>query len=242
MHVDIFPGPSWLIKTSGYGQRVDPLGRGAGFHGGVDYGSPNPGVNPICGAPIYAPWDGFVASGSEAGGAGNWIWVTADNRLFKAFHLTSYVVRSGRVVAGTHIGNTGTTGASTGCHNHWELWQNGVRIDPESSFEDARQSGRFVGTPVTPTTPVEWLDTVSETEVERIVVRAMKSDEVTSGIAKKSGFALSGDARVQGHSWAPSTDLRTVIEESVKALKDQLDPKGEGPIRSVVESTNNKVR
>lgn len=156
MHrVDIFPGPSWLVTTSGYRTPSRP------GHRGVDKGTPDHAKHSIHGAPIYAPWDGTVTTGTESG-AGNFIWVThADGSLFKAFHLSSFVVRSGPVKAGQHIGNTGNTGASQGAHNHWELWEKGRDIDPTAYFDDAQRNGRFAGT-TQPVPPPEEDDVTKE--------------------------------------------------------------------------------
>jgi murein DD-endopeptidase MepM/ murein hydrolase activator NlpD len=48
-------------------------------------------------------------------------------------HLSDFAVREGQAVSkGQVIGYTGTTGASTGCHVHLEIWKNGATIDPMS--------------------------------------------------------------------------------------------------------------
>lgn len=136
--LDVFPLPGGTYtRSSGYGSRVDPIsGRNSNFHGGVDYAA-------AAGTPIFAPWAGTVRTGFEAGGAGNWSWVTADNGdLFKAFHLSRYEVRSGPVASGQVIGYVGTTGASTGAHLHAELWQGGTRIDPTGFLAAAPLKGQ----------------------------------------------------------------------------------------------------
>ncbi|HNN12886.1 MAG TPA: M23 family metallopeptidase, partial [Anaerolineales bacterium] len=42
----------------------------------------------------------------------------------------SYVSAGQYVEAGTLIGKIGGTGRVTGPHLHWELWVNGVQVDP----------------------------------------------------------------------------------------------------------------
>lgn len=139
-----FPGPLWLTVTSGYGWRWGRL------HRGTDYGSPNLALYQIFRAPIFAPISGAVTTGWEGGGAGNWIWVARGSVLFKAFHLDGYAVRSGDwVEAGDLIGWTGTTGASTGPHDHFEVWISGEVLDPEPMIEEARS------TPPPPQPPTE---------------------------------------------------------------------------------------
>jgi len=118
-------------KTSGYGQRIDPItGAASSFHGGVDYGAPY-------GVPLVAPFDGNVTTGYESGGAGNWLWVDAGPDRFKSFHHADYAVRGGWVDAGQVIAYIGSTGASTGSHAHLELWDNGTRIDPTGYLDRA---------------------------------------------------------------------------------------------------------
>lgn len=123
--LDVFPLPKGTYyRTSGYGYRRHPVtGAATSFHRGVDYAAPT-------GTPLLAPFDGFVTTGNEPGGAGLWINLANGSDLFKSFHHSAYKVRSGFVGAGTHIADIGTTGSSTGPHAHLELWENGRNIDP----------------------------------------------------------------------------------------------------------------
>lgn len=143
-----FPLPAGTYrKTSGYGFRTHPVtGAPTTFHRGVDYGA-------ATGTPVYAPFDGTVNSGFEAGGAGNWIWVTNGPDVFKSFHHSAYQVRSGFVRSGDVIAYIGTTGSSTGAHGHFELWENGRNIDPTGYLDRAPVKGSQP-TP-TPPTPEE---------------------------------------------------------------------------------------
>jgi hypothetical protein len=126
-----FPLLESYPKTSGYGQRIDPItGAASSFHGGVDYGAPY-------GVPLIAPFEGNVTSGYESGGAGNWLWVDNGPDRFKSFHHSEYAVRGGWVDAGQVIAYIGSTGASTGSHAHLELWDNGARIDPTGYLDRA---------------------------------------------------------------------------------------------------------
>lgn len=125
-----FPLLESYPKTSGYGYRIDPITGAVGsFHRGVDYGAP-------WGAPVIAPFDGQVTTGYE-GGAGNWCWVVNGGDMFKSFHHDHTEVYSGWVAAGTVIAYIDSTGSSTGSHAHFELWENGVNIDPTGYLDRA---------------------------------------------------------------------------------------------------------
>jgi hypothetical protein len=95
-------------------------------HNGIDYGVPN-------GTPITAAAGGSVALvGFENGGYGNYVKLShADgSRTFFTYyaHLASAAVTAGqKVKAGTVIGYSNNTGASTGPHLHF-----GLKIDGEN--------------------------------------------------------------------------------------------------------------
>lgn len=144
-----FPLLESYAKTSGYGQRIDPITGAAGsFHGGVDYGAPY-------GVPLIAPFEGHVTTGYESGGAGNWLWVDNGSDRFKSFHHSDYAVVAGWVQAGTTIAYIGSTGASTGAHAHLELWEGGNRIDPTGYLDRAPLYG-YPPTPEDEMTEADW--------------------------------------------------------------------------------------
>jgi murein DD-endopeptidase MepM/ murein hydrolase activator NlpD len=48
-------------------------------------------------------------------------------------HLSAFNVTPGQIVLrGEVIGFAGTTGSSTGCHLHFEVYKNGDTVDPMS--------------------------------------------------------------------------------------------------------------
>lgn len=95
-------------------------------HNGIDYGIPN-------GTPINAAAAGTVAAVSfENGGYGNYVklsHVDGSKTYFTYYaHLASSAVSAGqKVKAGTVIGFSNNTGASTGPHLHF-----GLRIDGQN--------------------------------------------------------------------------------------------------------------
>ncbi|HEX5512685.1 MAG TPA: M23 family metallopeptidase, partial [Actinomycetales bacterium] len=79
--------------------------------------------------------DGRVVRAGWAGGYGNQIvlnhGMVRGNALATSYnHMSRYAVRSGYVSRGQVIGYIGTTGASPGCHLHFEVFVNGDRTNP----------------------------------------------------------------------------------------------------------------
>lgn len=129
-HFTANPCEAWAIVTSGYRTTARP------GHRGLDLGTPNHVLHPIHGARIFAPWDGRVTIGTEPNGAGQWVWVEAEDRtLFKCFHLSRHQVAGGFVKAGDVIGYVGNTGASQGAHYHVEVWVGGRDVNPAPFFD-----------------------------------------------------------------------------------------------------------
>jgi murein DD-endopeptidase MepM/ murein hydrolase activator NlpD len=116
--------------TSGYGPR-DPICTSGGctssFHYGVDLATG-------CNAPIYAASSGKITTAGWVGTYGNFIKIAHGSSIDTGYaHLVNggILVRVGQNVSVGHlIGYSGTTGASTGCHLHFEVYQGGTRIDP----------------------------------------------------------------------------------------------------------------
>ena len=81
------------------------------------------------------PRAGTVISAGWAGGYGNRIeidhGIVRGVDLVTAYnHMSRYAVRGGHVSRGQIIGYVGTTGSSTGCHLHFETYEDGVPKDP----------------------------------------------------------------------------------------------------------------
>lgn len=143
----VFPLPNGTYwKSSPYGWRTHPVTGKRTLHRGCDYAAPT-------GTDVYAPFDGFVTRGFEAGGAGNWSNVSNGGDVFKSFHHSASVHPGGWVKAGDVLARIGTTGSSTGPHGHFELWENGNNIDPTGYLDRAPVKGSAPIPP--PITPVE---------------------------------------------------------------------------------------
>ncbi len=123
---DLMPGAR---MTSGFGMRRDPINGNRVHHDGVDLTTGKQ-------APVYAPRGGMVElveqSYGDQGRMGTVVIINHGGGV-KTFyaHLESASVEVGSgVMAGDRIGESGSTGASTGPHLHFEIWQDGKKIDP----------------------------------------------------------------------------------------------------------------
>lgn len=118
-----------LAPSSPYGLRTNPITGSAGeFHWGRDFAA-------ACGTHVHSADAGVVrAVGWHQGGGGNRVEVDHGNGLITTYnHLEGIAVRKGQSVqSGDLIAKVGTTGASTGCHLHFETILNGSHTDPAS--------------------------------------------------------------------------------------------------------------
>lgn len=81
--------------------------------------------------PIYATHSGVVRLDANTYPAGNHIWVTGAHFKTGYSHLSSFAVPDGQQVsAGDLIGYVGTTGLSSGPHLDYQVWKDGVNVNP----------------------------------------------------------------------------------------------------------------
>lgn len=113
--------------TSGFGMRIHPLLGYSKMHKGVDFGAPT-------GTPVFAAGDGVVEKMGWWGGYGRYLRIRHNSEIGTAYaHLSRFPanlaegshVRQGQVVA-----YTGSTGAATGPHLHYEVLKNGTQVNP----------------------------------------------------------------------------------------------------------------
>lgn len=116
-----------LAPSSPYGLRMNPITGSAGeFHWGLDFAA-------ACGTHVHSADAGVVrAVGWHQGGGGNRVEIDHGNGLITTYnHLEGIAVKAGQPLqAGDIIAKVGTTGASTGCHLHFETVLNGNHTDP----------------------------------------------------------------------------------------------------------------
>jgi murein DD-endopeptidase MepM/ murein hydrolase activator NlpD len=112
--------------ASGFGRRTDPFTKAAKFHFGMDFTAPR-------GTPVYASGDGKVArADNTASGYGRHIRIDHGYGYESLYaHLYKYNVRRGqKVKRGDLIGFVGSSGRSEAPHLHYEIFKDGVRINP----------------------------------------------------------------------------------------------------------------
>lgn len=110
--------------TSRFGTRVDPISGEVKTHGGTDIAAP-------LGTPILAAADGVVVAATWNNTSGYYIRIKHDSTYSTLYAHCSvlYVTAGQEVKQGQVIADCGSTGYSTGPHLHFEVIQNGVRVD-----------------------------------------------------------------------------------------------------------------
>lgn len=126
-------GQGWSAPVTGrissaYGPRpYKPVAGVGAFHFGTD-------IAAGCGQGVYAVSGGTVVYSGWLGSYGNWVLIDhGDGTQTGYAHNSSLLVNRGQqVAAGTTIALVGTTGASSGCHVHFEARVDGARVNPQS--------------------------------------------------------------------------------------------------------------
>ncbi|WP_075060935.1 LysM peptidoglycan-binding domain-containing M23 family metallopeptidase [Ornatilinea apprima] len=96
------------------------------YHTGIDFAVCANNLN------IYAPAGGKVVFAGPLEVRGNAVILDHGQGIFSGFwHQSEIMVSVGDFLSpGQQIGLIGTTGRSTGPHLHWEVWVNGVQVNP----------------------------------------------------------------------------------------------------------------
>ena len=118
--------------TSGWGGRNTGIPGASTNHGGVD-------LKALTGANIYATDTGTVIKSAYSSSYGNFIVIDHGNGYCSLYgHMSKRLKSVGDVVSrGDLIGLSGATGIVNGPHLHFEIWENGNRINPLQFFDSS---------------------------------------------------------------------------------------------------------
>ncbi len=122
----LVPGRGQIIVTQGYGVGTHaPAAQWGALDLAVAGGT-------TAGVTVVATHSGYVEVALNTWPAGNYVSIASDTGWRTGYsHLQSVLVNSGDYVeAGTPIGTVGSTGYSTGPHLHYDIWLNGINLDP----------------------------------------------------------------------------------------------------------------
>ena len=114
--------------SSAFGMRKHPIDGFNKMHRGTDFAAP-------MGTPIMASGDGVITRARWCGGGGNCIKIKHNSTYQTVYaHMKSFArgIKEGlRVKQGQIIGYVGSTGKSTGPHLHYEVIENGKKINSQ---------------------------------------------------------------------------------------------------------------
>jgi len=140
-----------LRKTaSGWGYRMHPIYKIRLFHYGIDFTAPT-------GTEVFSTGNGTIIEARRSLGFGNTILIDHGYGYKTRYaHLNSFNVRKGQeVIRGDVIAFVGDTGRSTAPHLHYEVIQNGKKVNPVNYF----------------------FNDLSADEYDRMIVLSMKSGQ-----------------------------------------------------------------
>ena len=114
--------------SSSYGKRKHPILGYTKMHTGTDFAAPK-------GTPIMASGDGKVTKAGWCGGGGNCVKIKHNSTYQTVYaHMSKFgrgIKRGVRVKQGQIIGYVGSTGLSTGPHLHYEVIENGKKVNSQ---------------------------------------------------------------------------------------------------------------
>ena len=114
--------------SSSYGKRKHPILGYTKMHTGTDFAAPK-------GTPIMASGDGKITKVGWCGGGGNCVKIKHNSTYQTVYaHMSKFgrgIKKGVRVKQGQIIGYVGSTGMSTGPHLHYEVIENGKKINSQ---------------------------------------------------------------------------------------------------------------
>ena len=115
--------------SSSFGKRKHPILGFTKMHTGTDFAAPK-------GTPIMASGDGTVTKASWCGGGGNCVKIKHNSVYSTVYaHLSKFgrgIKKGSKVKQGQTIGYVGSTGMSTGPHLHYEVIENGRKVNSQT--------------------------------------------------------------------------------------------------------------
>lgn len=123
-----WPVRGWV--TSGFGYRDSPTSGGRRLHAGIDIAAPR-------GTPIIAAADGHVVFSGYHSAYGNLLVLDHGYGLVTRYaHTSRLLAKVGdHVQRGQLVALVGNTGRSTGPHLHFEVYQDGVAVNPRKFLQ-----------------------------------------------------------------------------------------------------------
>ena len=114
--------------SSSFGMRKHPILGYNKMHRGTDFAAPE-------GTPIMASGDGVIIKAGWCGGGGNCVKIK-HNKTYQTIYahmknFSNIAIPGNRVKQGQIIGYVGSTGMSTGPHLHYEVIENGKKINSQ---------------------------------------------------------------------------------------------------------------
>ena len=114
--------------SSSFGMRKHPILGYNKMHKGTDFAAPE-------GTPIMASGDGIITKVGWCGGGGNCVKIK-HNKTYQTIYahmknFSNLAIPGNRVKQGQIIGYVGSTGMSTGPHLHYEVIENGKKINSQ---------------------------------------------------------------------------------------------------------------